>query len=105
MATGNGQDPATIQMVELLGAIYREMQGMRGELNGMRSELNGMRSELRATNERLDTLHDDVVDLRADVHELRAEVHAIREDLVNTKGDHAARLRRLEDAVFKPAAE
>jgi archaellum component FlaC len=108
MSKDNGHDPATVQMVDILHRIH--------------GELVGVRDELKATNARLDTLHDDVLDLHADligvngrldvlterVDKLEAKVEKVGDHIggvVLDMHDHAARLRRLEETVFKPAAE
>jgi hypothetical protein len=98
VASENGHDRVTVQMVELLGKIH---------------------AELTESNKRLDTLHDDVLDLRAEVHafkeetrntltDLRADVHAIRGELIDlraeVRGDLATRVARLENAVFQKAS-
>jgi hypothetical protein len=92
MSTGNGHDPLTAQIVDILQSI---------------------REEIRSTNGRLDALHEDhialaveVKGIRTELNSFRSETHVelelLREDL---KEDYGARIARLEAVVFKPAAE
>ena len=42
MATGNGHDPMTAQMVAVLERIEGELKGLRVDLNGLRGDFNGL---------------------------------------------------------------
>jgi hypothetical protein len=99
MSTGNGHDPATKQMVEILTKIHGELAALRSDFNAFRDETRGELTDIRGE---LVAFKDET---RTVLTDIRADVHAIRGELIDTRGDHAARLRRLEDAVFKTAAE
>jgi uncharacterized coiled-coil DUF342 family protein len=101
---GNGHDPITVQMVEILQKIHGEIAGLRREFNDFRDETRGeltdIRGELREihheiadTNVRLTTTNERLEDLRS---EMRAGFR--RESALDV------RVTRLEEAVFKPAA-
>ncbi len=86
---GNGHDPMTARMVEVLERIEKD--------------LSGLREDVRATNARLDALREEVQQFRVEVHDelvdLHAEQHELRMDL---RTSVEARLARLEAAVFRP---
>jgi uncharacterized coiled-coil DUF342 family protein len=84
MSTGNGHDPATKQMVEILLRMEAGMQ---------------------KTNDRLDDLHEDMLGLRADVTGIRNEMRSLRPELRADLDSIQERLARLEATVFKTAAE
>ncbi len=123
---GNGHDRVTSEMVEILRELRDDQKGMRIELTGnteaLRQVVGAVRTlheEQRKTNERLDTLTGRVDTLTEHVHTLAEDVHAMRADLsslernvgsirTETRAEvrqYDERIRRLEDAVFKPAAE
>ena len=125
MSKDNGHDPLTVQMVEILGKIHQELVNVRGAVGELRTDvqatnarldttnarLDTTNARLDTTNARLDTLHEDVVELRAEVTGIRnemvslrlethVELEGIREEL---RDDLGARVRRLEEVVFKRA--
>jgi chromosome segregation ATPase len=119
MSKDNGHDPLSVQMVEILGKIHHELVNVRGAMGELRADvqatntrLDATNTRLDATNTRLDTLHEDVVALRAEVTGIRNEVQSLRQETrVELEGIHeelrddlGARVRRLEEAVFKRAS-
>jgi hypothetical protein len=80
----NGDDPLTRRMVDVLERIEHRLE---------------------QTNRRLDDIHEDHIALRAEVQGVRTEVAGLRVEARFDITDHEERLRRLEGAVFKPAAE
>jgi archaellum component FlaC len=129
MSKDNGHDPATVQMVDILHRIHGELVGVREEVKATNARLDATNERLDRLHDNVLDLHADLVGVngrldvlteRVDRLEGRVEkvedrltgmaldVHEIRNDLhrgVATQDDHAVRLRRLEEAVFKPAAE
>ena len=118
MSKDNGHDPLTVQMVEILGKIHQELVNVRGAVGELRTDvqatnarLDTTNARLDTTNARLDTLHEDVVGLRAEVTGIRNEVISLRQEThVELEGireelrdDLGARVRRLEEVVFKRA--
>jgi hypothetical protein len=99
MSSGNGHDPATKQMVEILTKIHAELAALHSDLNAFRDETRGELTDIRGE---LVAFKDET---RTALTEIRADVHAIRGEFIDTRSDHAARIRRLEEAVFKTAAE
>ena len=101
---GNGHDPLTVELVDLLRQVVNGINGtntrldafrdeMRGELTDIRGELREMHHEMAATNERVTLTNERLEDLRAELHGLRGDM----------KGAVETRLARLEGAVFKRA--
>jgi hypothetical protein len=84
MSTGNGHDPSTKQVVEVL---------LR------------MEAGLERLNSQVDVLHEDMLALRADVTGIRNEMRSLRPELRADLDSMQERIARLEAAVFKPAAE
>ena len=84
MSTGNGHDPATKQMVEVLLRMEAGLERL--------SSQNAV-------------LHEDMLALRADVTGIRNELRSLRPELRADIDSIQERVARLEAAVFKPAAE
>jgi hypothetical protein len=89
-AKGNGHDPLTVEMVEILRQI--------------RDDIHGLREDLAGTNMRIDALKTITERAHRHIHERIDEAH--EEAIGNTQRltDHdgvLARLDRLEAAVFK----
>ena len=91
MSTGNGQDPATKQMVEVLLRMEAGIKKTNESLAGLTA--------------RVDVLHEDMLALRADVTGMRNEMRSLRPELRTDLDSIQERVARLEAAVFKPAAE
>jgi predicted nuclease with TOPRIM domain len=114
MATGNGHDPATVQMVEILGQIRTELAGLREDTNARFAELRGdvqdLRGEVAAfkteVRNELTDIRNEIADTNEELVALRGEVHELRGEL---KGPLEARVAKTEAAivelralVFKP---
>lgn len=112
MSQGNGHDPATAQMVEILHKIHVELVGVRAAVNDLSVRLDATNARLDATNARLDAFREEVREdlgaLRADVTGIRNELGSLRVelrvDLDELRGSYEGRLARLEAAVFKKAS-
>lgn len=94
MEKGNGHDPLTVRMVEILERIEGEVKGLRGEVTTLRDDMH--------------TLREDVHEIRADVSTLKNEMRGLREEMRadlaqhdEAHGDLISRVARLEAAVFK----
>ena len=98
----SGHDLLTVPMVDILGKIHVELVGMREALNGTNARLDTTNAELAAFKAEV---RNELSGLRVDVHagldEVRREVHDLRTEL---REDLGARVRRLEEAVFKRAS-
>lgn len=93
---GNGHDPSTARMVEVLERIEREMIGMGEELRGTNARVDG-------TNARLDALHEELHAFRTETRDELLDLHAGQHQLrMELKTSIEARLGRLEAAVFPP---
>jgi hypothetical protein len=99
MSAGHGHDRVTAQMVEILTKIHGELAALHSDFNLFRDETRGELTDIRGE---LVAFKDEA---RAALTEIRDDFHAIRGELIDTRADHAARLRKLEEAVFKTAAE
>jgi hypothetical protein len=99
MGTGNGHDPATAQMVEILTKIHGELAALHKDFNAFRDETRGELTDIRGE---LVAFKDET---RTALTDIRDDFHAIHGELIETRSDHATRIRRLDDAVFKTAAE
>jgi chromosome segregation ATPase len=100
---GNGHDPGTARIVEVLERIEKEahatnvrldatnvrLDATNARLDALREEMSGLREELHGF--RVET-HDELLDLHAEQHQLRMEL----------KTSIEVRLARLEAAVFRP---
>ena len=98
MSTGNGHDPATKQMVEVLLRMEAGIQKTNESLAGLTARVDGLTA-------RVDVLHEDMLGLRADVTGIRNEMRSLRPELRADLDGTQERIARLEATVFKPAAE
>jgi len=98
MSTGNGHDPATKQMVEILLRMEAGIQKTNESVAGLTESLAGLTA-------RVDVLHEDMLGLRADVTGLRNEMRSLRPELRADLDSMQERIARLEATVFKTAAE
>jgi hypothetical protein len=98
VSTGNGHDPATKQMVEIL-------LRMEASLRTTNESIAGLTSRMDVLTSRVDVLHEDMLALRADVTGIRNEMRSLRPELRADLDHMQERIARLEAVVFKPAAE
>lgn len=98
MGTGNGHDPTTKQIVELL-------LGMQAGIDQLNSRFGALHEDVSSLSSRFAVLHEDMAALRADVTGIRNEVRSLRSEFRADLESLTERTERLETAVFKPAAE
>ena len=84
-------------MVEVLLRMEDILQRSHVSLAGLTARVDGLTA-------RSDVLHEDMLALRADVTGIRNEVRS-RSELRGSVEGIEERVKRLEDTVFKPAAE
>ena len=107
---GNGHDPATAAIVEVLERIEKEARasttrlerleqrveeglgGLREELGGLREELHGFREETR----------EELVDVRGEVHQLSELLKGSVEARLAKIEAVEPRVAKIEAAVFRP---
>jgi predicted nuclease with TOPRIM domain len=103
MATGNGHDPNTTRMVELLEQIVGRLDRVEQEVRGVREEVHELRGEVAAfkteVRNELTEIHHEIADTNEALVALTGEVHELRADL---KGPLETRVAKLEAAVFRP---
>lgn len=109
MKKGNGHDPATAAIIEVLerieqrlGNVETEARATNQRLDRVEQEVRGVREELHAFREQT---REDLAAVCADVSGLRSELSSLRAE---TRVDNAiyheemrSRVRKLEEAVFK----
>jgi hypothetical protein len=95
MSKDNGHDPLTVQMVDLLREIRDGIKATNASLEAFRDETRGELTDIRGE---LREIHHEIAETNVRVTDLRNDM---REQL---GGPVEARLRRLEDAVFKKAS-
>jgi chromosome segregation ATPase len=114
---GNGHDPSTDRIVEVLERIDKRLQNVEGEARQTREELHAFRAETReelsAMGADVSSLRTEVASLRAEtrtelgllreeVHELRAEMKGSLEARIAKLEAAEPRIAKLEAAVFRP---
>src|SRR5882672_5741337 len=126
MATGNGHDPNTTRMVELLEQIVSEarttnerlgrvevgLSEVRGELITFKKDvdraLTEIHHEIADTNEELAALRGDVREVKVGLREVKDEVHELQVGLREVKDEvHELQvgLREVKDEVHELRAD
>jgi outer membrane murein-binding lipoprotein Lpp len=105
MSDGNGHDPATKQMVEVLLRMEAGIERLNAQVDVLTSQVGGLTARVDMLTARVDVLHDDMLGLRADVTGIRNDLRSLRPELRDDLARMQERVARLEAAVFKPAAE
>jgi phage shock protein A len=94
---GNGHDPLTVRMVEVLERIETELKGVREDLKGQTEVLRQVVGGVR-------TLHEEMRGLRTDVGALTEDVRAIGAE-VKTMGSHLGGIRSETVVDFEDVRE
>jgi FtsZ-binding cell division protein ZapB len=96
MAKGNGHDPMTVRLVEVLERIEVHVKGTNDRLDALNARVDALTEDVHALRADVTTIRNDLGSLRMEAHpdldEMRAELRA-----------HEQRFLRLEEAVFKKA--
>jgi len=102
---GNGHDPQTERMIEVLEAIKAELSAFReetrGELTDIRGEIATVRGDVGQIRSELREIHHEIAETNTRISVTNERLAELRADV---RGAVETRLLRLEQAVFKRAS-
>jgi hypothetical protein len=94
----NGHDPIAVEMLAVLKGMAADIAGIRGDVSALNGRVDALGADLSSVKNELSSLRAET---RAEFILLREEVHELRTEL---REDLGARVRKLEEAVFKKAS-
>ncbi|MFC5560053.1 hypothetical protein ACFPN4_13325 [Ureibacillus thermophilus] len=71
MSNGKTEEMLT-QLIQIVGAIQSEIQGMKAEIQGMKAEIQGMKAEIQG-------MKAEIQGIKAEIKEIKTEIREIKE--------------------------
>ncbi len=70
------------KILEILGTMQADMNGMKADINGMKADMNGMKADINGMKADMNGMQADINGMKADMNGMKADMNGMQADIL-----------------------